>query len=243
MSFPWYGSMYVAAFAAIWLLARRRAIPVSPGGSLQPPDIDVIVVWAMVGAVAGGRLGYALLYEPGYYLRRPLELPQLWRGGMSFHGGLAGVLLSVRLSAGAKAFWPVMDRLALWTPLGLFLGRLGNFMNGELWGRPSNLPWAMVFDGGGPVARHPSQLYEAFLEGPLLLLCLYFYTRRSSASGRTAALMAIGYGVFRIAAEFFREPDPAWGYLAWGWLTWGQVLSLALLGAGLAVFRILKTNF
>lgn len=234
--FPWYSSMYLAAFAAIWLLARRRGLSVSSGCRLRPRDLDAIIVWAMVGAVAGGRLGYALLYEPGYYLLHPVELPQLWRGGMSFHGGLAGVVLSVRLSAGSDAFWPVLDRLAPWVPLGLLLGRLGNFMTGELWGRPSNLPWAMVFEDGGPAARHPSQLYEAFLEGPILFLCLHLYARRAPASGKVSALLGMSYSAVRIIAEFFREPDPIWGYLAWNWLTWGQVLSFILLCVSWAVF-------
>jgi phosphatidylglycerol:prolipoprotein diacylglycerol transferase len=184
----------------------------------------------------GARLGYVVLYEPGHYLKNPLEIFQLWRGGMSFHGGLLGVLTAARLTSGAQAFWPVMDRLALWVPLGLCLGRLGNFLSGELWGLPSDLPWAMVFDWAGPEARHPSQLYEAFLEGPLLMAGLRFYARRSPRPGKTAALMAVGYGLFRIAVEFCREPDPAWGYLAWGWLTLGQVLSLGLLGVGLKIY-------
>ncbi|MDR1608111.1 MAG: prolipoprotein diacylglyceryl transferase [Deltaproteobacteria bacterium] len=236
MFFPWYALMYPLSFVAIWFLARRAPVRVSQEISLQPAELDVVIVWAMVGAMVGGRLGYVVLYEPGHYLKNPLEIFQLWRGGMSFHGGLLGVLAVARLTSGAQAFWPVMDRLALWVPLGLCLGRLGNFFSGELWGLPSDLPWAMVFDEAGPETRHPSQLYEACLEGPLLMAGLRLYARRSPGPGKTAALMAVGYGFLRIAVEFFREPDPAWGYLAFGWLTLGQVLSLGLAGVGLKIF-------
>ncbi|MDR1086395.1 MAG: prolipoprotein diacylglyceryl transferase [Deltaproteobacteria bacterium] len=237
MAFPWYGTMYAVAFSAIWFLARRDPLTVGPGRRLNSAQLDTIIVWAMVGAVLGGRLGYAFLYEPGHYLKNPADIFRLWQGGMSFHGGLLGTLAAVRLAGGGSgAFWPVLDRLVRWVPLGLGLGRAGNFLTGELWGRPSEVPWAMFFDAAGPVPRHPSQLYEAFLEGPFLWFLVGLYARRLPAPGRTSAFMAIVYALVRIAAEFFREPDPGWGYLAWGWLTWGQILSLALLGVGLAFF-------
>lgn len=229
--------MYLAACGLIWLLDSRLPPVGAPGRPpLAPAAWTRLMVWAMAGAIIGGRLGYALIYEPMFYRAAPGEIFRLWRGGMSFHGGLLGAVLAARLSGGRAWFRPALDRLALLAPLGLALGRLGNFWLGELWGRPSALPWAVVFAGAGPEPRHPTQLYEAIWEGPLLALIVFtIYRKPGAAPGRAAAGFAIFYSLGRIAVEFWRAPDPAWGYLAGGWLTLGQLLSLALLAAGLAL--------
>ncbi|UQZ90964.1 prolipoprotein diacylglyceryl transferase [Deltaproteobacteria bacterium Smac51] len=230
---PWYGLAYAAAFALAWIAARRLKWPENIG----PAFVDGLMLWCLAGAIVGGRLGYVIGYEPGYYLAHPAEIPHLWRGGMSFHGGLAGALAAVRLWSGPKLFLPSLDRVALITPLALFFGRLGNFFNGELWGTVSSVPWAIVFPAAGPQLRHPSPLYEAALEGPILWIILWLYARRCPADGCVAAMLAVAYGLMRFGLEFFRQPDAAWGYLAWGWLTWGQVLSLILTVVGLIFFR------
>lgn len=233
---PWYGLMYIIAFVLVRAMIHRRR-PLVHGWPPDPARLDTILVWAMVGAVLGGRAGYVLFYEPTHYLTSPGEIFQLWRGGMSFHGGLIGVGVIVRLAAGSDLFRPLLDCLAFWSPWGLALGRLGNFLNGELWGRISDRPWAMVFAGAGDLPRHPTQLYEALWEGPALWLCLYVYSRRGSPRpGRLAGLWAIVYSLGRLAVELLREPHPASGYLAWGWLTLGQILSLILLAVGLWFF-------
>lgn len=232
-----YGLMYVVACGLIWFLDRRLSPVDAPGPlALAPAVWTKILVWAMVGAILGGRLGYVFIYEPMFYRAAPGEIFRLWRGGMSFHGGLLGVTLAVRLSGGRAWFWPALDRLALLAPFGLALGRLGNFWLGELWGLPSDLPWAVVFAGAGTEARHPTQLYEAMWEGPLLaLIVLNLHCKPGAAPGRAAAGFAIFYSLGRIAVEFWRAPDPTWGYLAGDWLTMGQLLSLALLAAGLVL--------
>jgi len=230
-----YGLMYLAACGLIWFLDSRLPPVTAPGRPpLAPSAWTRLLVWAMVGAIIGGRLGYALIYEPGFYRAAPVEIFRLWRGGMSFHGGLLGVTLAVWLAGGRVWFRPALDRLALLAPFGLALGRLGNFWLGELWGLPSDLPWAVVFPGAGPETRHPTQLYEALWEGPLLaLIVLKLYRKPGAAPGLAAAGFAIFYSLGRLAVEFWRAPDPAWGYLAGDWLTMGQLLSLALLGVGL----------
>jgi phosphatidylglycerol:prolipoprotein diacylglycerol transferase len=238
--------MYLAAAGLIWILARRLPPVAAPGRPpLSPLARDRLLVWALVGAIIGGRLGYVAIYEPGFYWAAPWEIPRLWRGGMSFHGGLVGVVLSVAWTTRRDRafFWPSLDRLALLAPFGLALGRLGSFFIGELWGRPGDLPWAVVFPGAGPEPRHPTQLYEALVEGPLLaLLLLKLYGRAGSRPGSAAAGFAVFYSLGRLAVEFWRVPDPAWGYLAGNWLTLGQALSLGLGAVGLVILKRLKNR-
>jgi phosphatidylglycerol:prolipoprotein diacylglycerol transferase len=232
--------MYVLSCGLIWIIFRCLP-PLSLAGhpGLSRGESGCLLVWAMVGAIIGGRLGYVFIYEPGYYLAAPAEIFRIWRGGMSFHGGLLGVLLAAALSCGqAKAFfWPFLDRLALLVPLCLALGRLGNFFMGELWGPPSDLPWAVVFPAAGSEPRHPTQLYEALLEGPLLALVLWGLSRLKHKPGFVAAAFAVFYSLGRFVLEFWRLPDPAWGYLAGGWLTVGQLLSAGLFVIGLIFLK------
>jgi phosphatidylglycerol:prolipoprotein diacylglycerol transferase len=195
-------------------------------------QVDDLVVWCTFGIVLGGRLGYVLFYQPSFYLAHPAQTLELWHGGMSFHGGLIGVIVALALFSHRQSLSLRMvgDAVACAVPIGLFFGRLANFINGELWGRPTNLPWAMVFPGGGNVPRHPSELYEAFLEG-IVLFCVLFVARRMGYRNRPgfiAGLFLIGYGSARIVAEFFREPDSFMGFLAFG-ATAGQIYSIPLI--------------
>lgn len=236
----WYGLMYLLGFLAFWLLGRRRAAA-DPWRGVTPEDVENLLFWGVFGVVAGGRLGYCLFYQPEWYLAHPQQILYVWQGGMSAHGGLLGVLLVAALYGRrhGMGFWRIADFAAPLAPLGLLFGRIGNFINGELWGRPASpdLPWAMIFpqaqDGGIP--RHPSQLYEAGLEGLALFVILWFYSRRRRPTGRVGALFAMGYGAARFAVEFFREPDAFLGLQALG-LSRGQWLTLPLLLIGLAVW-------
>jgi phosphatidylglycerol:prolipoprotein diacylglycerol transferase len=213
----WYGLTYLAAFGLFMLLAIRR-LRHEPFASVRGPgawsrkDVEDILFLGVLGVVAGGRLGYCLFYKPGYYLTHPLEIFYVWQGGMSFHGGMLGVIASQWWFARSrsKPFWQVMDFVAPCVPLGLAAGRVGNFINGELWGRAADpsLPWAMVFPhSGSMVPRHPSQVYQFLLEGVLLFVLLWLYARKERKPAQVSALFLIGYGVLRFIAEFFREPD------------------------------------
>ncbi len=237
----WYALAYVGGIVLGWWLARRIAGNDSAWGGhspIKPIDIDDAIVWIALGVVLGGRLGYVLFYNPAYFAAHPAEIFTLWRGGMSFHGGFLGTVLALILFARARGFsmLSMLDVAAIVTPIGLFLGRLANFVNGELWGRPADVPWAFVFPHAGPEPRHPSQLYEAGLEGIVLFAILLFAMRRGALTrpGLIGGLFVGGYGLARIAVEFFREPDAHIGYLAGG-LTMGILLSIpmALFGAGL----------
>ena len=209
---------------------------------LTPADIDDFLLWLVVGIVAGGRLGYALFYQPGHFLDDPLGLFRLWEGGMSFHGGLAGVIVAMAVFALRRRI-PVLslfDVCAASVTFGLFFGRLANFINGELWGRPTELPWGVVFPNGGPLPRHPSQLYEAALEGVLLFIVLRILTHGFKSlrrPGLTGGAFIAGYGLGRIAIEFVREPDVQLGYLA-GSLTMGMLLSIPMVLVGIAAIAI-----
>jgi phosphatidylglycerol:prolipoprotein diacylglycerol transferase len=237
----WYALAYIAALLLGWrycnMLARRwekRGTPVA-----GPRDFDDFLVWATIGVVLGGRIGYVLFYNLDYYLQHPGQMLELWHGGMSFHGGAAGVCVAIVLFCLQRHLLLLRfaDLIACAVPIGLFLGRAANFINGELWGRPSDVPWAMVFPTGGPVPRHPSQLYEATLEGLVLFLILFFLQRSDTVRARPGTLTGgflIGYGLFRIIVEFFREPDAQLGFL-WGGATMGQILSVPLVLAGLAL--------
>jgi phosphatidylglycerol:prolipoprotein diacylglycerol transferase len=231
----WYGIMYLVGFLGGWGLGVYRAR--RPGSGWRPEEVADFLFYIAVGVILGARLGYALFYKTAHYLGHPLEILYLWEGGMSFHGGLIGVCLALYLYARRtrRPWLAVTDFLAPLAPVGLGPGRLGNFINQELWGRVTDLPWGMVFKTGGPLPRHPSQLYEAALEGLVLFLVLWFYARAPRPVGAVSALFLVGYGLFRFLVELVREPDAHLGYLAFGWVTMGQVLSLPmiLLGAGL----------
>ncbi len=234
----WYALAYVAGILGAWWVARTVAgKPKFWGGKspVTPNDTDDVIAWAAIGIVLGGRLGYVLFYNPAYFLANPLEIPILWRGGMSFHGGFLGVILALFLFARSRKipFRSMLDIAALVTPIGLFLGRIANFVNGELWGRPSDLPWAIIFPGAGLEPRHPSQLYQAGLEGLLLFVALLVALKAGKLAyrGWLGGLFVAGYGVARIIGELFREPDSHIGYL-WGGLTMGMLLSIPMLVLG-----------
>ena len=231
----WYGLMYLAGFAAGWWLGTRRiARGLAP---VTREQFDDLLFLTVLGVVLGGRLGYVLFYKPGYYFSHPLEIFAIWQGGMSFHGGFLGVLLAMVFAARKHRIpWlSVMDFVAPLCPIGFAAGRLGNFINGELWGRVTDVPWGMVFRGAGDLPRHPSQLYQFALEGVLLFVILWWFSARPRPRGQVSAVFLVGYGVFRFIAEFAREPDAFLGYLALG-LTMGQWLSLPMILAGIGLF-------
>ena len=229
----WYGLMYLAGFCLGWILGRWRAS--RPGSGWTAPDVDVLLTCVMIGVILGGRIGYVLFYDLPLYISDPMEILRTWNGGMSFHGGLLGVLGAFWYFARSqgRSFLEVSDFIAPLVAQGLFFGRLGNFINGELWGKVSDLPWAVVFPGAGLNPRHPSQLYEAALEGLLLFVMVWIFSSKPRKTGAVSGLFALGYGVFRFAVEFVRVPDVQLGYLAFGWLTMGQLLCLPLILAGL----------
>jgi phosphatidylglycerol---prolipoprotein diacylglyceryl transferase len=227
----WYGLMYLFGFLAGWALGRYRAR--QPNSTWQPQQVDDLLFYIALGVILGGRIGYVLFYSFDALLGDPLLLIRIWEGGMSFHGGLLGVLAAMVLYARklGRGFFEITDFIAPLIPPGLFFGRIGNFINGELWGRVSDVPWAMVFHtpGAGELPRHPSQLYQAALEGLALFLILWLYSARPRPTMAVSGLFLIGYGMFRVLVEFMREPDAHLGYLAFGWLTMGQLLSLPML--------------
>ncbi len=239
LAIRWYGLMYLIGFAAFFFLGRMRVRRDGWRG-INEALIDDLLFFGVLGVILGGRLGYVLFYKPAYYLAHPLEIAMVWQGGMAFHGGFLGVLLAMAWVARKhKLSWlTVTDFIAPLVPLGLATGRLGNFINGELWGRVvakgSELSWGMVFAGGGPLPRHPSQLYQFAMEGALLFLLLWLYSSRPRPLGAVSGLFLAGYGVFRFVAEFFREPDDFLGLLTLG-LSMGQWLSLPMILAGIAL--------
>lgn len=245
LAIHWYGLTYLAAFALFMLLAHRRLkhepfASVQGAGAWQRKDIEDMLFLGVLGVIAGGRIGYCLFYKPGYYLSHPLEVFAIWQGGMSFHGGMLGVIVSqwwFTRSRG-KPFWQVMDFVAPCVPLGLAAGRVGNFINGELWGRAASpsLPWAMAFpQSGSLVPRHPSQVYQFLLEGVLLFVLLWLYARKPRRQAQVSAAFLIGYGVLRFVAEFFREPDAHLGLLSLG-MSMGQWLCVPMVLAGIALW-------
>jgi phosphatidylglycerol---prolipoprotein diacylglyceryl transferase len=235
----WYGITYLVAFALfLWLARRRAAMPQFASVGWKPQDVEDLLFYGVLGVVIGGRLGYVLFYKPEYYLSHPLEVFAVWKGGMAFHGGLLGVIAAMAWFARSRGrgFLSVMDLIAPCVPTGLASGRLGNFINGELWGRAADpsLPWAMVFpQSGTELPRHPSPLYQFALEGLLLFVLLWIYGKTPRGTGQVAGAFLVGYGVFRFVAEFFREPDAFLGLLALG-MSMGQWLCvpMVLLGAG-----------
>jgi phosphatidylglycerol:prolipoprotein diacylglycerol transferase len=231
----WYGLMYLVGFVLFIVLGKYRARQNLLTG-WHPRDIDDMLFYGVFGVILGGRLGYVLFYKPAYYLAHPAEIFAVWEGGMSFHGGFLGVLVALWFFARrrGKRWLDVTDFVAPLVPLGLAAGRLGNFINGELWGRGTSGPWAMVFPQVDQQPRHPSQLYEFGLEGLLLFLILWVYTNRRRPLGAASGLFLIGYGAMRFIAEFAREPDSFLGFLALG-LTMGQWLSLPMIAAGVVM--------
>ncbi|CAN7271022.1 prolipoprotein diacylglyceryl transferase [Bosea sp. LjRoot237] len=244
LSIKWYGLAYVAGLLGGWWYARKLAGAERLWGGRTRPDpdsLDDFLLFAALGVVIGGRLGFVLFYNLGDYLADPLEIFAVWKGGMSFHGGLVGAAAGLWVFARRRGYPPLsaLDLGAVVAPIGLFLGRIANFVNGELWGRPApDVPWAIVFPNGGPVPRHPSQLYEAFSEGLLLLVILMIVVKLGGLKrpGLAAGLFGMGYGIARTTCEFFREPDPQLGFLfGTGWVTMGMVLSVPLFLAGLVL--------
>jgi len=231
----WYGLMYLAAFGAFWWLGTRRiASGLAP---ISREQLDDLLFGGIVGVILGGRLGYVLFYKPDYYFSHPLEIFAVWQGGMSFHGGFLGVLAAMAFVARRQRvnWWDLMDFVAPLVPIGLAAGRLGNFINGELWGRVTDVPWGMVFRGAGALPRHPSQLYQMALEGLALFALLWWFSSRPRPRMQVSALFLLGYGTFRFVGEFAREPDAFLGFLALG-LSMGQWLSVPMIGAGSLLF-------
>lgn len=244
----WYALAYVAGLLGGWFYARRLAARFELWGNLRQPkplDIDDLIVWVALGVVLGGRLGYVLFYNLSAYLENPLDIFAVWRGGMSFHGGFLGAVLAIVLFARSRGLnaLALLDVAAVVTPIGLFFGRIANFINGELWGRPApDFPFAIIFPHAGPVPRHPSQLYEAFGEGLLLFLVMVIAVRRFGFKrpGLLGGLFVLGYAVARIVCEFFREPDEQLGFLfgasvefLGGGITMGMLLSVPMALAGI----------
>ena len=240
LSIHWYGLTYLVGFVLfMWLGALRLKHPpyvsFTADRSWTRRDVDDILFWGVLGVVLGGRLGYCLFYKPGFYLAHPLEILSVWQGGMSFHGGLIGVIVAMLWFARSRQrpWLEVADFVAPCVPTGLAAGRIGNFINGELWGRLADpgLPWAMVFRGAGDVPRHPSQIYQFLLEGLLLFVLLWWFAQRPSARGQVSAVFLMGYGVLRFVAEYFREPDQFLGLLAFN-LSMGQWLCVPMVVLG-----------
>ncbi len=238
LSVRWYGLMYLIGFAVFLILGRLRARQSWRG--ISPQQLEDLLFYGVVGVIVGGRLGFCLFYQPEWVLTHPLDIFKLWQGGMSAHGGILGSIAAMFFFCWrtGKSFLGVADFVAPLVPPGLMAGRIGNFINGELWGRAADpsLPWAMIFKNSGTmIARHPSQLYEALLEGVLLFLVVWIYSMKPRARGTTGALFCMGYGVVRFIVEFFREPDSFIGLGLFG-LSRGQWLSIPVFLVGLAVF-------
>jgi phosphatidylglycerol---prolipoprotein diacylglyceryl transferase len=242
LAIHWYGLTYLAAFGMfMWLASRRVAQPQLAQAGWSRRDVDDLLFFGVLGVILGGRLGYVLFYKPDYYLNHLGEALAVWKGGMAFHGGLLGVVVAMAIFAKlrGRSFFAVTDLIAPCVPTGLGAGRIGNFINGELWGRaaPPDLPWAMIYpqanDGGIP--RHPSPLYQFMAEGVLLFLLLWFYARRPRQTGQVSGMFLIGYGGLRFITEYFREPDDFLGLRALS-LSQGQWLSLPMIAAGIAIW-------
>lgn len=238
-SIHWYAIAYIVSLLIGWRLVRRMVR--RPPVVAKPEQVDDFLTWATLGVVVGGRLGYVCFYQPVRFFTHPLEIFAVWQGGMSFHGGLIGVGTAIFFYCRQQKL-PVLgfaDRIATVAPLGLGLGRIANFINGELWGRPAPawLPWAMIFPTGGPIPRHPSQIYEALLEGALLLTVMLLFAAKPKVRARFGLLTGIfliGYAIARIIGECFREPDPFLGFFPFG-TTMGQLLSVPVLLAGVGL--------
>lgn len=242
----WYSLAYIAGILLAWYLAKKIVTDMALWGTRRAPsvaDLDDFLFWAIIGIIAGGRLGYVFFYNPAYFAANPGEIIAVWQGGMSFHGGLLGVAVAMYYFAKSRdlPLWSLVDVVSAVAPVGFFLGRVANFINAELWGRPTDVPWGVIFPNGGPIARHPSQLYEAALEGLLLffVLRIAIYVHGAMKTPRLVTGMFIaGYGLSRTFVEFFREPDTNIGYLAGTqWLTMGIILSVPMILAGFYLIR------
>lgn len=240
LAIRWYALAYIVGiFGGAW---HVRRLVTQPPSLMTPAQVDDFFLWVLLGIIVGGRLGYVLFYKPAHYLSNPFEILMTWEGGMAFHGGLLGVIVAIiwfARKAGIEK-WYLSDNVGCAVPIGLFLGRVANFINGELYGRPApDVPWAMVFPGGGPLPRHPSQLYEAVLEGLVLFVVINLLWRRETIRRKPGVLtgcFCTGYGISRFIVEFFREPDRHLGFLAGG-VTMGQILSVPMILFGLWVIR------
>ena len=241
----WYGISYVVGILAAWILLRYRGAQTRWNFSSE--QVSDLIFYAMLGIILGGRLGSVIFYNLPYYLQHPIEVFYIQQGGMSFHGGLIGVFVAVWFFCHKfnNPFFKVTDFIAPVVPIGLGSGRIGNFINGELWGAPSDLSWAMIFpaEAAGGIARHPSQLYEAFLEGLVLFIILWLFSARPRPVRAISGLFLLGYGSFRFAVEFVRLPDAHIGYLAFDWLTMGQILSIPMILAGLVLIVMAYRSF
>ncbi|MDP6969387.1 MAG: prolipoprotein diacylglyceryl transferase [Gammaproteobacteria bacterium] len=231
LSIHWYGIMYMLAFTSAWWLAMRRAAP----AGFSKEQVSDIIFYGAVGVILGGRIGYILFYKFADFIQEPAMILRVWEGGMSFHGGLIGVIVAVIYSAHKhqRSFSSIMDFVAPIVPLGLGAGRLGNFIGGELWGRPTDLPWGMVFPHVDSLSRHPSQLYQFALEGVLLFILVWLYSAKPRASLKVSGMFLLGYGGQRLLVEFARQPDAHLNFIAFGWMTQGQLLSLPMIAIGL----------
>jgi phosphatidylglycerol:prolipoprotein diacylglycerol transferase len=229
----WYGLMYLFGFLGFVWLGKLRAK--KEHITIKPEQVGDMLFYGVLGVVLGGRIGYILFYNFPEFIQDPLMLFRIWQGGMSFHGGFLGVLIAIWVYQKKQdlGFWRTADFVAPMIPIGLFTGRIGNFINGELWGRVTELPWGMVFPYAGPLPRHPSQLYEALLEGVVLFLILWSFSSRPRPLAAVSGLFLLGYGLFRFGVEFVRQPDEHLGFIAFGWLTMGHLLSFPMLLAGL----------
>ena len=228
----WYGLMYLIGFLSAWLLASKRA-----DDTWSKDDIADLIFYGAIGVILGGRIGYVLFYNLSYYSQHLSEIFKVWDGGMSFHGGLIGVAVALWVFSlvKQKSYPMVTDFVVPLVPIGLGAGRLGNFINGELWGRVTTLPWGMIFPTGGPLPRHPSQLYEFLFEGIILFTILWLYSKKTRPPWAVSGLFLLCYGLFRFSLEFFRQPDPQLGFIAFGWMTQGQLLSLPMVVLGLSL--------
>lgn len=237
----WYGLMYVIGFVLAFLIVNSASKRRQNG--LSRLDIEDLFAYSIAGLIIGARVGYCLIYDFSYYMLRPIEIFMPWNGGMSFHGGLIGLLAVGYIFAKRrkKNFLLLADMGALSAPPGLFFGRIGNFINGELYGRATDVPWGMIFPGGGPLPRHPSQLYEAFLEGLILFLIVYGISFKSKINGMLLSAFLFFYGLFRFILEFFRQPDVQKGFVI-GPLSMGQVLCFLMMGLGIYVFFYARSH-
>ncbi len=234
----WYGLMYLCGFAVSWLLAHHRAKkPWTPINSLQ---VDDLIFYCALGVILGGRLGYVLFYNLPEYWHMPWRIFEVWDGGMSFHGGLIGVMTAcIYYARCIQVSWiDLTDFIAPFVPIGLGLGRIGNFINGELWGRVTTVPWGMIYPQAGPLPRHPSEIYEFLLEGVFLFIVLWCYSRKMRPRMMTSAYFLIGYGCVRFFCEFFRQPDPQLGFIAFNWMTMGQLLCVPMILGGITLIYL-----
>lgn len=232
----WYFLSYLVGFFIFWRLTLRHVR--KPGSGWKTWEVNEGMAYAILGVILGGRLGYVLFYNPGYFMDHPWDIFKLWQGGRSFHGAALGLLVVGWLYTRSykKTFLQCADIVIYSVAPGIMLGRIANFINNELWGRVSDVPWAMVFPGAGPLPRHPSQLYEAILEGPVLLALMLIYGRKPRPRAAPFGVFLMGYGVVRFTVEFFRQPDKQLGFIALDWVTMGQVLCLAMFIPGLVLY-------